>query len=78
MEKILQQILKKLDKLDGLEERLERLEPLVEESYQWLKALVESNEVHRAEMDNINNHLARVEGVLAGFDKSLEPLRKAQ
>lgn len=38
MEKILKQILEKL-------ELLERLEPLVEESHQWVRILVESTEV---------------------------------
>lgn len=78
MEKMLKQILKKLDKLDRLEERLERLEPLVEESHQWIRMLVENKEVQKAEMDNVKNDLARVEGVLVGFDKSLDVMKKAQ
>ena len=71
MEKILKQILEKLEKL-------ERIEPLVEESHQWIQMLVENKEVQKAEMDNMKHDLSRVEGVLAGFDKSLEILKKAQ
>lgn len=78
MEEILQQILKKLEKLEKLEERLERLEPLAIESHQWIRILIERTEVHSAEMDCMKHDLSRVEGVLAGFDKSLEGLKKAQ
>lgn len=74
MEEILKQILGKVEKL----ERLERLEPLVEESHQWIRILVENKEVHKAEIDNVKNDLARVEGVLVGFDKSLDAMKKAQ
>ena len=70
VEEILKQILHKIEKL-------ERLEPLVIESHQWIRTLVENKEVQRAEMDNVKHELAKVEGVLTGFDKSLDLLKKA-
>ena len=50
MEKILKQILNKLERFDKRLERLERLEPLVQESHQWIRMLVENKEVQRAEI----------------------------
>jgi len=37
-----------------------------------------NKEFHKAEMDSLRHDLSKVEGVLTGFDKSLEIMKKAQ
>jgi len=59
-------------------EEIYSLKPKIEESHQWLSALRYSSEFHKAEVDRMDNKVALIEGVLQGFDKSLEILKKAQ
>ncbi|MFZ5640533.1 MAG: hypothetical protein ACOY4Q_07565 [Bacillota bacterium] len=58
--------------------QLNQLKPKIEESHQWIGALVDNKETRNAEIDNLNHKVARVEGVLQGFADSLEPFRKAE
>ena len=88
MEKILKQILTKLDgiesKVNELYERKDKIDELyerkdkIDESYAWLSAMHHSNQVHKAEIDQINHQIATIEGALTGVADSLEPLKKAQ
>lgn len=89
MEKTLKQILNKLTLLEtNMEQRfvsmehrldsLEQLKPLVKESHQWIKVLVENKEIQKAEIDSLNLRVSKVEGVLTGFERSLEGMQKAQ
>ncbi|MDA8211958.1 MAG: hypothetical protein M0021_08785 [Clostridia bacterium] len=85
MEKILKQILAKLDGLEsdvkGLKPQVEEiysLKPKIEESHEWLGALYEANRHHKAEIDRLDHKVATVEGVLNGMANSLEPIKKAQ
>ena len=89
MEEILNQI---LAKLENMESDIKELRPLikedhktikelktrVDESHQWIRVLFENKEFQKAEMDNLKYEVSKVEGVLKGFDKSMELFRKAQ
>lgn len=88
MEKILKEILAKLNNLEEDIKDLKQLKPMVkelydvkpkiEESHRWLSTLVENKEIHKAEMDSLKVDVAKVTGVLKGFEKSLDLLKKAE
>lgn len=70
--------LNNLDKqIDNVDKRLDAVEVKVSESHQWIRTLVENKDVQKAEMDNLQHKVAVVEGVLQGFDNSLEKLTSA-
>lgn len=65
-------------KVGDMDTKISDLALKVNESHQWIRTLVENKDVQKAEMDNLQHKVTAVEGVLQGFDKSLEKLTKAQ
>lgn len=88
MEKLLKEILAKLNNLEEdmkdfkqskvMIKEIYDLKPKIEESHRWLSTLVEYKEIQKAEMDSLKIDVAKVTGVLKGFDNSLELLKKAE
>lgn len=81
LDKQIDNVDKRLDnvdkRLDAVDKRLDAVEVKVTESHQWIRTLVENKDVQKAEMDNLQHKVAVVEGVLQGFDNSLEKLTSA-
>lgn len=51
-------------RLDGMEKRLESVEKRQDEIYMVVKSIEHSNEVHKAEIDNMTYKIAHTEGTL--------------
>ncbi|MDA8235349.1 MAG: hypothetical protein M0Z31_11205 [Clostridia bacterium] len=68
----------RIDNLENKVDELYSLKPIIIESHQWLSTLIENKEFQKAEMDRLEHKINTVEGVLTGFDKSLDTLKKAQ
>jgi hypothetical protein len=88
LEKILNEILVKLNNIEFDVQELKKLKPMVkelrdlkpkiEESHIWISALIENKEVQKAEMEALKIDVAKVTGVLKGFDNSLGLLKEAK
>ncbi|KGK91559.1 M domain protein [Desulfosporosinus sp. HMP52] len=52
-------------KMNSLEIRMDHLESRQDETYLVVKAIEHSNQVHRAEIDNLRHSVANVEGTLS-------------
>ena len=88
MEKILNEILAKLNNIESDVQELKKLKPMVkelsdlkpkiEESHIWIGTLVENKAVQKAEMEALKINVAKVTGVLKGFDNSLGLLKEVK
>ncbi len=88
MEKILNEILAKLNNIESDVQELKKLKPMVKEiydlkpkiveSHRWISTLVENKEVQKAEMEALKINVAKVTGVLKGIDNCLELLKEAK
>lgn len=78
MEKILGQILTKLEKLDTLEadikelKELKELKPKIEESHLWLGALIHRTNNMSATLGNLENQMAHLSGDVKAIKTSTE------
>ena len=75
MEKILKKILDKLSNLEADVKKLKELNPIVsgmkEEHGQMLRAILESKEVQRGEIDTLTHRTAKIEGTIKGAAKQI-------
>ncbi len=56
----------------------EGMQPRMDESRTWIRTMLERQEVHNAETDNLKFKVSTVEGALKGVADSLEPIRIAR
>jgi chromosome segregation ATPase len=79
MEKILNQILSKLDDLtkgqENTNNRLGLIESQVSENTQLIRSLIDSNEEHKAALDSVSMRLAHVEGDVAEIKADVKTIK---
>lgn len=78
MERILKEILEKLEGLSSdvkeMKPRLDELhslKPKIEESHEWLGALYDANKFHKADIDQVQLKIAKIEGTIKGAAKQV-------
>ena len=70
---MLEAIVNKLDKLEnGMDNRLDRLEGRQDEIYTVVKSIEHSNEVHEAEMDQLNIRISKSESNLSRIKTAIK------
>ncbi|OAA94156.1 hypothetical protein [Clostridium coskatii] len=76
---IFQLVLQKLDNIDlrfdNIEKRLDNMEKRQDEIYNVVKAIEHSNNVRKAEMDNLTHKVAHVEGTVNGVGELIQNRR---
>lgn len=68
MDKILKQLLEKMEEMSA---DIKEMKPKVEESHTWLAALYKANEFHKADIDQMQHKIAKLEGSLKGAAKQI-------
>ena len=64
-----------LQKLDKIENRMETMESRQDEIYSVVKAIEHSNNVRKAEIDNLTYKVAHVEGTVNGVGELIQSRR---
>ncbi len=64
-----------LNKLDSMDLRLNSLESRQDEIFQVVKAIEHANQVHRAEIDNVNVRTDYLEGTINGMGEVINSRR---
>jgi hypothetical protein len=64
-----------LQKLDNMEKRQENMEKRQDEIYSVVKSIEHSNNVRKAEIDNLTYKVAHVEGTINGVGELIEKRR---